>query len=65
MIRVHRDREGLRGRVVAVDTGAERLFADLDDAVAFIKAMVNEATGDAAGAESLREGEGGIRGGGE
>jgi len=45
VIRVHRDRHGLRGQVVAVESGAARLFEDLGDALAFIKDQVDEDAG--------------------
>ncbi len=42
VIRVRPDRQALRGQVVAVATGAARLFEDLADAMAFIRAQVGE-----------------------
>ncbi len=42
VIRIQRDRQALRGQVVAVATGAARLFEDLADAMTFIRAQVGE-----------------------
>ena len=42
VIHVQRDRQALRGQVVAVADGATRLFEDLDDAVAFILARIDQ-----------------------
>ncbi len=42
VIRVQYDRSSLRGQVVAVATGASRLFDDLPGAMAFIEAQVGE-----------------------
>jgi len=55
VIRVHRDRHGLRGQVVAVESGASRLFDDLGDALAFIKAQVDAEAGPAAPEEKDRD----------
>ncbi len=59
VIRVHRDRQGLRGQVVAVETGAVRLFADLEDAMAFIREMVDSNTRGATAAEGEEDSGGG------
>lgn len=48
VIRVRRDRQALRGQVVAVATGEARLFEDLADAMAFIRAQVEEGQGETA-----------------
>lgn len=42
VIRLHRERGTLRGQVVAVADGATRLFDDFDDAMAFIRARVDQ-----------------------
>lgn len=40
MIRLQRTSGGIRGQVVAVETGAARLFEDLNDAMAFIQEVI-------------------------
>lgn len=42
VFRVHRERGMLRGQVVAVADGATRLFDDFDDAMAFVRARVDQ-----------------------
>jgi len=42
VIRVRRAARALRGQVVEVGTGAARLFDDLADATAFIRARVDQ-----------------------
>ena len=40
VIRLQRTSGGVRGQVVAVETGAARLFEDLNDAMAFIEEVI-------------------------
>lgn len=42
VVRVQRGGGGVRGQVVAIASGASRLFADLREAIAFIEAQLGE-----------------------
>ena len=45
VIRVHRDGAGLRGRIIAVESGAQRMFAALEEAIEFIRTEISELGG--------------------
>ncbi len=57
LIRVQRLKNGFRGQVVVVTTGASRLFEDLHDAVRFIEAQLDERDGPSLAEEGGSHGE--------